>query len=264
MRAVGHVTIQNRFEAPREDTVLGMNEPHCAATWFDMSTDSDQGAECSAGDHRSVVLGQCEAAPASSKAVFRSRVAEVCIDRAKSATHIRERGIESRKPPFWRRFRCVSNGSKVNGSIGAVNRGTPEDSGLDGVVSSETESLEHPKQVGRRSLIHFQKSSCPICERQDDEVDLPLVFERRAVVMRSIPFFLRGLYQNVMLMALEEICASEALRRARRWKLFLFLPRMLLHRPPRVEPRPSANWKPGVTVSHVGNGQNSWGKHRRF
>ena len=55
-----HVTIQNRFEALREDNVdvPGMNESHCAATWFDMSTDSDQGAECSAGDHRSDVLGQ--------------------------------------------------------------------------------------------------------------------------------------------------------------------------------------------------------------
>ena len=40
-----------------------------------------------------------------------------------------------------------------------------------------------------------------------DEVDLPLMFERRAVAMRSIPFFLRGPFRNAMLMALEEIYA---------------------------------------------------------
>ena len=59
------------------------------------------------------------------------------------------------------------------------------------------------------------------------------MFERRAVAMRSIPFFLRRPCRNAMLLALEEICASEALRRARGWKLFLLLPRMFLHRPPR-------------------------------
>ena len=49
LRAVGHVTIQKKFEALREDTVdaPGIIEHHCAATWFGMSTDSDQGAECS-------------------------------------------------------------------------------------------------------------------------------------------------------------------------------------------------------------------------
>ena len=76
LRAVGHVAIQNRFEALREDI--------CAATWFDMSTDSDQGVECSAGDHRSVVLGQCEAA--SANAVFRGRVVEVCGERSQATT----------------------------------------------------------------------------------------------------------------------------------------------------------------------------------
>ena len=48
-----------------------------------------------------------------------------------------------------------------------------------------------------------------------DEVDLPLMFERRAVVMRSIPFFLRGPCRNAVLMALEEICASEDIRKVR-------------------------------------------------
>ena len=36
-----------------------------------------------------------------------------------------------------------------------------------------------------------------------DAVDLPLIFQRRAVVMQSIPFFLRGPFRNAMLMALK-------------------------------------------------------------
>ena len=75
-------------QALREDVdVPCMDEPHSAATWFDTSTDSDQDVECSTGEPRSVVLGHCEAAPASSNAVFRGRVAEVCGDRARLATH---------------------------------------------------------------------------------------------------------------------------------------------------------------------------------
>ena len=67
-----------------------------------------------------------------------------------------------------------------------------------------------------------------------DQVDLPLMFDRRGVVqLQSIPYLLRGPFWNAMLMVLEEISSSEDIRRARGWKLFLLLPRMPLHRPPR-------------------------------
>ena len=66
-----------------------------------------------------------------------------------------------------------------------------------------------------------------------DAVDLSEIFRRRAVVMKSIPHFLRGPFRNALLMALEEVCAVEGIRRERGWKLFLLLPRLLLHRPPR-------------------------------
>ena len=279
--AVGHVTIQNRFEALREDVdVPCMDEPHCAATWFDMSTDSDQCVECSAGVMRSAVLGHCEAAPASSNAVFRGRVAEVCGDRARSATHIRER-VPDRisqattlalvEEPNSGSDASALGSPRSMGGIRAVNRGTPEDSGLDGVVSSETESLFGASEASGEEIVdslpevevfmpNLRAAGFRAAFAALDEVDLPLMFERRAVVMRSIAFFLRGPYRNAMLLALEEICASEALRRARGWKLFLLLPRMLLHRPPRVEPCPSTNWKLGLTDSHAGNGQNSCGK----
>ena len=63
LRVVGRMTIQNRFEALGKDIVdaPGLNDTHCAATWFDVSTDSDQGAEGSAGDHMSVALGRSSA-----------------------------------------------------------------------------------------------------------------------------------------------------------------------------------------------------------
>ena len=82
LHAVGRVTIQNRFEALSEDTIDvadEVDELHCAPTWFDSSR-----TEGSAGDHRSVALGQCEAVPASSNADFRGRVAQVCniLDRS--------------------------------------------------------------------------------------------------------------------------------------------------------------------------------------
>ena len=217
------------------------------ATSFDMS----QGVECSAGEPRSAVLGHCEAAPASSNAVFRGRVAEVCGDRARSATHIRERVPDRisqattlalvEEPSSGSDASAL--GSKVNGRHPSSQSWNPEDSGLHGVVSSETESLFGASEASGEEIVdsllkvevfmpNLRAAGFRPAFAALDEVDLPLMFERRAVVMRSIPFFLRGPSRNAMLLALEEICASEALRRARGWKLFL-LPRMLLHRPPR-------------------------------
>ena len=53
--------------------------------------------------------------------------------------------------------------------------------------------------------------------------------------MKSVPRHLVGPFRNTMRVALEEV--SEAARNPvqleRGWKLFLLLPRMLLHRPPR-------------------------------
>ena len=62
-------------------------------------------------------------------------------------------------------------------------------------------------------------------------------FEERASVMKSVPRFLRGPYRTAMRVALEEIREGgrrdDVTRQERGWKLFLLLPRMLLHRSPR-------------------------------
>ena len=66
-----------------------------------------------------------------------------------------------------------------------------------------------------------------------DAADMSLMFQHRPEVMRSVPHFLQGPFRNAMLMALEEACHPEGLRKERDWKLFVLLPRLLLHKPPR-------------------------------
>ena len=73
-----------------------------------------------------------------------------------------------------------------------------------------------------------------------DEFDLRTVFQRRAVVMRTmrtVPPILRGPFQNALRIAMDEAIGGievlDELRQERAWKLFLLLPRMLLQRPGR-------------------------------
>ena len=63
-----------------------------------------------------------------------------------------------------------------------------------------------------------------------------------------------------MLMVLEETCVSEAMNRARGWKLFLLLPRMFLHRPSRGGTKPQEQIGSDLTDSDVGSGQNFCGE----
>ena len=66
-----------------------------------------------------------------------------------------------------------------------------------------------------------------------DEVDVCVLFQQRVSVMRSVPKFLAGSFKNTLSIALEEITRSDdEVNQERGWKLFLMLPRMLLHRPP--------------------------------
>ena len=66
-----------------------------------------------------------------------------------------------------------------------------------------------------------------------DTVDVEELFRTRAAVLRSVPHFLRGPFRIALGTALAEVIATEHVRQARGWKLFLLLPRMLLSRPPR-------------------------------
>ena len=67
-----------------------------------------------------------------------------------------------------------------------------------------------------------------------DGVDLNVVFQRSANVMKSVPHFLRGPFRNAMKVLIEEIVAGherqDGMREERAWKGLLLLPRLLLHR----------------------------------
>ena len=70
---------------------------------------------------------------------------------------------------------------------------------------------------------------------QMDEVDLVHHFSMRVVVMKAVPRFLTGPFRNALNIALAEATVGNRVqdlaRQERGWKLFLLLPRLLLHRP---------------------------------
>ena len=70
-----------------------------------------------------------------------------------------------------------------------------------------------------------------------DGVNLVEGFDERAC---PVPRFLRGPHRISMRVALEEINVDDAVRQERGWKLFLLLPRMLLHRAPRGGTNPKS------------------------
>ena len=61
-------------------------------------------------------------------------------------------------------------------------------------------------------------------------VDLPHEFARRAAIMKSVPHFLREPYRSAMRLAMEKATQPNPGRSERGWRLFLFLPRLLLFR----------------------------------
>ena len=128
------------------------------------------------------------------------------------------------------------------------------DKSLETELTSETESLEGDSEFADgdnrdgASEVGFEddmmeESEVAIPRRQVvrgalellDEVDLRTLFSQRASLMKNIPRFLVGPYRNAMRVALAAVggSAGNQVLLERGWKLFLLLPRMLLHRPPR-------------------------------
>ena len=69
-----------------------------------------------------------------------------------------------------------------------------------------------------------------------DHFELKSVFSRRARVLSTIPFILKGAFRSALRTALEVNAGHEMgseSRMMRGWKLFMLLPRLLLHRPSR-------------------------------
>ena len=77
-----------------------------------------------------------------------------------------------------------------------------------------------------------------------DDVDLEAEFCTRACVMKSPPAFLRCHHRSAMRFALSEADrAHDPVGASRAWKLFLLLPRLLLHRPARGNNIPKCRLK---------------------
>ena len=85
-----------------------------------------------------------------------------------------------------------------------------------------------------------------------DTWSLQGLVSRRAAVVKNIPRFLKGPFRNALQAALEEATAPERCRQERGWKLFLLLPRLLLHRPPRGGRE--RNWLAVSSCSHRASG----------
>ena len=66
-----------------------------------------------------------------------------------------------------------------------------------------------------------------------DDVNVIPIFHQRAAVTKTVPRFLRGPFRNALKIAMEEVLSSDdVVGQSRGWKLFVMIPRMLLHRPP--------------------------------
>ena len=78
-----------------------------------------------------------------------------------------------------------------------------------------------------------------------DIVNVQDVFSRRACVMKAVPAFFKGAYRSAMRVALQEVVSGMEVdnpsRITRGWKLFTFLPRLLLTKLPRGGKVPKAS-----------------------
>ena len=57
------------------------------------------------------------------------------------------------------------------------------------------------------------------------------MFSRRASVMKTVQRFLRGPFRNALRVAMEKAVQLNAVWQEGGWRLFILLPRLLLHRP---------------------------------
>ena len=100
-------------------------------------------------------------------------------------------------------------------------------------VSGEVGPEFVPEPEAAKEGFRANSAAIRVAFQRLDAVELPLMLNRRAQVMKNIPFFLRGAFRNCLRLAMEEACQADHIGRERGWKLFMLLPPMLLHRPPR-------------------------------
>ena len=109
------------------------------------------------------------------------------------------------------------------------DRDSLAESSGDGEVESEVEEEIPFRHPGVRTSQRAFNSL--------DQVNLCEEFKQRSCLMQSVPKFLKGPFRRALRVALEQILqgarTNDTVRQEQGWKLFLLLPRMLLHRPGR-------------------------------
>ena len=117
----------------------------------------------------------------------------------------------------------------------SLHQNAGEDSDVDSVSVASGEAPAVPEVDVPLEVPEVRDVSPAIRDafRRMDGCDVERIFLRRAIVMRTVPMCIRGPYRAAMRVALVEATSETHVQRARGWKLFLLLPRMLLSRPPR-------------------------------
>ena len=120
----------------------------------------------------------------------------------------------------------------------------------------KTSSREHRRRAQQEEeapedlLFLPQAGEVTVGFRSLDEFNLEEVFEVRALVMRSIPKFLRGVFRGALKVSPQEILRgqqrNDRVAESRGWKLFLLPLRILLFRPPRGGLLPKGRLREGV------------------
>ena len=102
-----------------------------------------------------------------------------------------------------------------------------------GVSEAGEDALEEP--TAPESPIRLRPRGRQEAFASLDVVELKSVFSRRAHFLRTIPFILKGAFRSALRTTLDKVIAGHnqgnESRMTRGWKLFMFLPRLLLHCP---------------------------------
>ena len=133
-------------------------------------------------------------------------------------------------------FDLAAEDSGVNSDLGAAVPSPHEQS------DDDTESMEWSLQGDSEDTVSLPEVVVDVLPpllpqlraafASMDQVDVVAIFRQRAAVMKSVPRFLHGPFRNALKVAMEEASSSDPTRQERGWKVFLLLPRILMHRPP--------------------------------
>ena len=123
-------------------------------------------------------------------------------------------------------------------------------------VGSETESLADPEYVEKRrpapAIVIPFRGDYRAAFMSLDVLELNSMFERRANVMRSVPFVMRGAFRGALRLAMNDAVLAreqnDVPREERAWKLFFLLPNPFDETTPRRQDSAQAVGRKDATI----------------